>query len=309
MVDARFRSVSGDRIAGIAPAKLNLFLEVVGRRADGFHELATVFHEIDLADEIAVELAPASGDDRLTIAGIALDGVPADNLVLKAVRAFRRRVASAPRVAIELVKRVPPGTGMGGGSADAAFVLGALRTLVAPDLPESELRAAAREVGSDVGFFLRGGTAIGRGRGDELEALEGVGPFTFLVAVPPFSISTAAAYRHVDLIEPRRAVCSFVEGMKRVAGSVGDGPSGECFNRLENAAAALEPALLRWLVTLRNITDRPWVMTGSGSALFAPMEGENDAASLLHALADRRELALSIAHSFDRHSDRDTNQS
>jgi len=298
MLDARFRA-AGPRFAeGIAPAKLNLFLEVVARRPDGYHELATVFHEIDLADAIRVDLLPAGHDDELRLRGVALDGDPRDNLALKAARAFRRRVPAAGAVRVTLEKRVPPGTGMGGGSADAAFVLSALHHLCAPDLPFAELAVAARDVGADVGFFLRGGTALGRGRGDELEPMAVARPFVFVVAMPSIAISTAQAYGHADLIAPRRDVCSFATGM---AGDHGRAALVGCFNRLESAAVRLRPELGRVLQSLRETTGRAWVMTGSGSASFASMESEEEALSLVRAFSPRPGLEWRVVRSFDRH--------
>jgi 4-diphosphocytidyl-2-C-methyl-D-erythritol kinase len=297
MLDARFRAVGPRFAEGIAPAKLNLFLEVVARRPDGYHELATVFHEIDLADAIRVDLLPGGGDDELLLRGVALDGDPRDNLALEAARAFRRRIPAAGAVRVTLDKRVPPGTGMGGGSADAAFVLTALHHLCSPELPHAELAAAARDVGADVGFFLRGGTALGRGRGDELEPLAVAGPFVFVVAMPSIAISTALAYGEVDLIAPRRDVCSFAAGM---AGDHGRAALVGCFNRLESAAVRLQPELGRVLQSLRETTDRAWVMTGSGSASFASMESEEEALSLVRAFSPRPGLECQVVRSFDR---------
>jgi 4-diphosphocytidyl-2-C-methyl-D-erythritol kinase len=189
---------------------------------------------------------------------------------------------------------------MGAGSADAAFVLGALQRLCAPTAQGRAMAAAAREVGADVGFFLIGGTAIGRGRGDELEPLPPPSsPLVFLVVLPPLSIATAAAYLKVDLIAPRRLVSSFVEGMREpgaVRGALGAG-----FNRLESAAIRVEPALGLALSRLRETTNRPWVMTGSGSALFAPMANEEDAANVGRSLLRGPACDVRVVRSFERH--------
>ena len=158
-------------------------------------------------------------------------------------------------------------------------------------------------MGADVGFFLVGGTAIGRGRGDLLEPLPVQPRFTFLVAMPPFPISTAHAYALVDLIAPRRDVSSFAEGMTKDAVSTAQNraaPTG-CFNRLESAAIQLQPQLGRALGSLREITERPWVMTGSGSALFAPMVDEGEAASVARAILPRSAFDVRVVRSFDRH--------
>ncbi len=301
MDEPRFRARGPGWVEGIAPAKLNLFLEVVGKRPDGYHDLATVFHEIDLGDELRVTLTPGAASDTLELRGLAIDGEVANNLAIRAARSYRVRRPRAPCVHIALDKRVPPGTGMGGGSADAAFVLSAMEHLVEP-LDASERASVARELGADVGFLLRGGTAIGRGRGDELEPLDITGPFTFVLALSPFSISTALAYSQVDLNGPRRDVSSCAEGLgnaKRGIAAFG------CFNRLEDAACRVAPRLRETLQWLREITGRVWVMTGSGSAIFTPMMNESghesDAVALCNELKGRRELDLRIVRSFDRH--------
>ncbi|HET6164967.1 MAG TPA: 4-(cytidine 5'-diphospho)-2-C-methyl-D-erythritol kinase, partial [Planctomycetota bacterium] len=201
-IDGRFRRVGERRVEGVAPAKLNLFLEVLGRRPDGYHELRTVFHEIDLCDELSLELLPDGAvptADALEASGRPIEGPPGQNLVLRAVAAYRRRVPHCPPVRAALRKVVPPGSGTGGGSSDAAFVLAALQHLLGAPLAAAELRAVASEVGADVGFFLLGGTALGAGRGDELTPVETPHAFTFVVAFPSFSLSTARVYEHVDL--------------------------------------------------------------------------------------------------------------
>jgi 4-diphosphocytidyl-2-C-methyl-D-erythritol kinase len=291
----RIRFASATRVAGVAPAKLNLFLEVLARRADGYHDLATVFHEIDLADEIEVELRPRAEADSLSCEGLAIDGPLEENLALRAVAAFRRRVAAAPPLHVRLVKRVPLGSGMGGGSSDAAFVLRALQRMLASGSDDAALAAAARDVGADVGFFLRGGTAIGRGRGDELVAIEGARDFKFLLAMPRFSLSTARVYAHVDLNAPRADVSSFVEGMKER--SRGEPVTG-CFNRLEAAATCVEPRLAPLLEQLRGSTGADWHMTGSGSALFAPMRSAAEAELLARRVTGSLPLDSRIVRSF-----------
>ncbi len=296
MDEPRFRARGPGFVEGIAPAKLNLFLEVVARRSDGYHELATVFHEIDFGDELRVELAPGAAKDRLELHGLAIDGDPAENLALRAVRAYRQRRPATPPVRIVLRKLVPPGTGMGGGSADAAFVLRALQSLVAP-LDRNVAADIARELGADVGFLLQGGTAIGRGRGDELEPLSGFRPWVFLLALSPFAIATARAYGAVDLNAPRSDVLSAIVRLRER-----DCPTGfaSCFNRLESAACRIEPRLAETLRWLRENTRRHWAMTGSGSAVFAPMISEFEAAAVRDELQGRRDLDLRIVRSFDR---------
>jgi 4-diphosphocytidyl-2-C-methyl-D-erythritol kinase len=297
MSDRRFRIVTDRRVEGLAPAKLNLFLEVLGRRPDGFHELRTVFHEIDLGDEVAVELAPSEARDRIELSGLPIDGPPEENLALRAAAAFRRRAPDCPAVRIELKKVVPPGSGTGGGSSDAAFVLGALAQLHPRRLNDEALRAAANEIGSDVAFFLIGGTAIGSGRGGELTPLAFARELDFVLLFPSFSLSTATVYAHVDLIGSRADVCSFAQAMCE---SGGTGPIAGCFNRLESAAGRVEPRLATLLSTLRATSRAFWSMTGSGSALFTIAADTQAATRIAEGVTRGTGFGLRVVRSFAR---------
>lgn len=297
MSDRRFRIVTDRRVEGLAPAKLNLFLEVLGRRPDGYHELATVFHEIDLADELAVETLPAGSRDELRLSGLPIDGPPEANLALRAAAAFRRRAPDCPPVRIELKKVVPPGSGTGGGSADAAFVFGALQLLARRPLDTPPMHAAARELGADVAFFLVGGTAIGRGRGDELTPLPMRRTLHFVVAFPFFSLSTTTVYAQVDLIGPRADVNSFAKGMCETGGEV---PIAACFNRLEAAAGRVDPRSTSLLSRLRAATLAPWFLTGSGSALFTVAADAQAATRIAEGVTRGLGLDLRVVRSFAR---------
>lgn len=149
-----------------APAKINLSLEVLRRRADGYHEVTTVLQTISLADEITV-----TRDDQIVLE-CTLPGLSGEhNLVLRAVRELRRRFPNAPGARIVLRKRIPVAAGLGGGSSDAAAVLRALVSLWELPSSEAELHDIAAGLGSDVPFFQRSGTAWATGRGEQLEPL------------------------------------------------------------------------------------------------------------------------------------------
>jgi len=299
--DGRFLRVGDRRVEGVAPAKLNLFLEVLARRPDGYHELRTVFHEIDLCDEVALELAPEGSagpvGDVLELAGRPVAGPEGSNLVLRAVAAFRRRCVRCPPVHIALKKIVPPGSGTGGGSSDAAFVLGALQLLLGRPLDDDSLRATAAEVGADVGFFLVGGTALGSGRGDELTPLAWSDVHTFVVAFPSFSLSTARVYEHVDLIAPRADVSSFLQARRDSGGGF---PITGCFNRLEAAAGKVDPNVPSLIARLRERTGEPWTLTGSGSACFTPAFDAQAADRIAEVVTGDRGLELRVVRSFAR---------
>jgi 4-diphosphocytidyl-2-C-methyl-D-erythritol kinase len=192
-----------------ARAKLNLGLAVGPKRDDGFHELATFFQSVSLADTLTVRRHRAGFTLRVRFESAAARGatprpargdVPAgaDNLVLRAARLLATRYGIAGGAHFELVKRIPSRAGMGGGSADAAAALMGFAAVYGLVLGRAERLALACELGSDVPFAVFGGTALGRGRGEQLASLRLAKPFRALVAVPEWGVSTAEAFRAID---------------------------------------------------------------------------------------------------------------
>ena len=180
----------------LARAKLNLHLRLLARDDSGYHQLETLFCRLDLADELEIE---ASGDGvRLSIVGPEL-GPPGQNLVVRAAEAFQRQAGIATGASIHLVKRIPAGAGLGGGSSDAAATLLALNRLYGEPLDATELAQVGIALGSDIPFFLaETALALAWGRGERLVALEAPPRAHVLLAVPPFAIATADAYRRLD---------------------------------------------------------------------------------------------------------------
>ena len=177
------------------PAKVNLSLRVHGRRPDGFHEVSTVLQTIDLCDRLAIQRVDPGSPLRIEVPG---GGAPVDdsNLVLKAARAFFGVLGEPARgVRFRLEKRIPAGSGLGGGSSDAAAALLGLQALWGRPLDVRQLRTVATTIGSDVPFFLVGGTAFATGRGEQVEALDDIPPVEVLVVVPAIEVSTAGVYR------------------------------------------------------------------------------------------------------------------
>lgn len=250
-------------------AKLNLHLEVAGRRADGYHELRTLFSTIDLADELEIEL---------TAGGVTLETGRADlpagreNLVVRAAEAFLAAVGGGVGASIRLLKRIPVGGGLGGGSANAATTLRGLALMTGSGPSEAELERIARSLGADVPFFLHGGLALGLGRGDEIRPLPDLhDPLELWLALPSYSVSTAEAFRAFPAerarAEPSRRVAALLAG-----GSIesAEGPIGE--NDLEAAVFGLRPELGALYTQLVRSRARVVRMSGSGSTLFAVFE-------------------------------------
>ena len=185
-------------------AKVNLHLQVVGKRGDGYHELRTVFQTVDLADELILELGGASDGPgvRLRVDGADLSAGP-DNLVHRAATRFLARWAPGTGVALTLRKRIPMGAGLGGGSSNAAAVLRALQRALGEPAPAGELWLLARELGADVPYFLLGGTALGVGRGDEVLPLPDLPERELWLVLPPIHVSTAKLFADLGELTAR----------------------------------------------------------------------------------------------------------
>jgi 4-diphosphocytidyl-2-C-methyl-D-erythritol kinase len=240
-----------------APAKLNLWLEVLGRRPDGYHEIDSFLAEIDLADTVRL--------DKATEISLHVEGspAPADESNL----AWRAAAALGVGARIHLVKRIPAGAGLGGGSSDAAAVLKGLAALYGLTLPEGRLAALAVSLGADVPFFLHGGTARCRGIGERVEPQEGGGGRRFLLAVPEVNMSTAAVYAALPagLTGERQNANVFA---RRYFGKTGPGRAFH-FNRLQAAAEGLEPRLREVRLKAESLWGTPFTMSGSGSSYFS----------------------------------------
>lgn len=258
------------RVVVTAPCKLNLWLEITGKRPDGYHELFTIFHAIDLADRLTVV---RTDGDAITLRTHGRP-CPADptNLVWKAAEALFARTRRRFGVAIDLEKRVPSGAGLGGGSSDAASMLVALDLLSDERQPAATLRECAAELGSDVPFFLLGGTAIARGRGESLQA---VPPSRaprgwFVVVFPRVEAPTAKVYGafSLDLKKPRPNEGYALATIERLPS---DGRF-EATNDLAKPFFSLFPQVAHLRDRLQTQSGRVFSVTGSGSAMFTTVE-------------------------------------
>lgn len=190
--------MSGPRLRVRAPAKINLQLEVLRLRGDGYHEVRTILQSVALADTLTVAARPGPFTVRSRTAAMPRDR---DNLVWSAAAALWSalgRSGEPSGVAVAVRKVVPAGAGLGGASSDAASALRALRQLWAPRAPEGLLREVAAGIGSDVPFFLKGGTVLATGRGERLRRSAPLDPCAVVIASPGFGVSTPEAYRWWD---------------------------------------------------------------------------------------------------------------
>jgi 4-diphosphocytidyl-2-C-methyl-D-erythritol kinase len=260
-------------------AKLNLCLEVLGRRPDGYHDLRTIFQTVSLADTIDIEFTPGRKSGAVLESSVEIPG----NLVLRAAEAVMEATNTRGLARFRLAKRIPMGGGLGGGSTDAAAVLLALPALTGRHLPWEQLLELGAGLGSDVPFFLMGGTALGLGRGTELYPLAGPRVTHALLVTPGLHVSTPEAFRALgrpltsDRPSPKinvsqRLSFSLTEGM-RVALAIGGKRAGGdwpefCSNDFEAVAFRQYPELGTIKQKLKRLGARPAMMTGSGSAVF-----------------------------------------
>ena len=244
-----------------AHAKINLGLRVLYKRPDGYHELRTVFQTISLADSLEISFTPG----RTT--NIEMCGTPhiPDNLAERAARLLLQTAGKTGSVRIDLAKAIPAGAGLGGGSSDAAAVLLALPVLAGIRIPFTQLSALAAKLGSDVPFFLYGGTALGLGRGEELYPLPDRPAEQALLIAPAVHSSTADAYRDVSATLTNNELQNKLDSFQRWAW--GEHKSS-IINDFEPAVLARYPELAGIRERLRRAGATRVSMTGSGSAIF-----------------------------------------
>lgn len=264
-----------------APAKLNLFLHVVGRRADGFHLLQTVFRFLDVGDSLEIATR-ADGDIRLLS---PLPDVPVESdLCWRAARVLKSHAGCRLGADIRLIKRLPMGGGLGGGSSDAATVLLVLNRLWGLHLPRMELQALALGLGADVPVFVFGRSAFAEGVGEILTPWAPA-PASYVVLTPPTHVSTPTIFAHPGLTRntPPVTIAALSEGYGQ--------------NDLEPVACALNPVVANYLGWLKTRGDAR--MTGSGACVFA---GFSDRAMAEKVFAERPgRMSGFVADGVDQH--------
>ena len=288
-------------VVRFAPAKLNLTLAVVGRREDGYHALHSIMVPLSLGDALTVSAAPSGATrDSLRVTGLPL--APAlDNLVLRSIIAARAAVATTwagapafpPPLAARLVKRIPVAAGLGGGSSDAAAAIHAALAAWAATLGPAETAALAASMGSDVPFFLGGGSAVITGRGESVEPLPDIQgePPAVLLVTPRLPLATAAVFKVYEggAREPDAGRARDIS--ERLARRMSAGVSAAALlaltpemaaaNDLRSAAASIIPGLHSFVDALEKLVQRPVCQSGSGPTMW----------TLYSSLAEARKAA------------------
>lgn len=255
-----------------APAKLNLFLHVIGRRDDGYHLLQTVFRFVDYADQLSFDVTNDGVISHVNpIAGLT----DTDDLCVRAAKLLREKSGKAMLgVRIHLEKKIPLGSGLGGGSSDAATTLIALNRLWEINWERERLMALGLELGADIPVFIYGQNAFAEGVGEQLEKVD-LPCAWYVVLTPPVQIATAAVFASEELtrntIPIKMAAFSMVQG----------------HNDLEPVALRLQPVIAEWLNWLKEQHESTKVaMSGSGSSVFAEFSSELAAREVFRQLPD-----------------------
>jgi len=246
-------------------AKINLDLRVLGRRADGYHDIKTIFQAVEWCDEILLE--PASRFE------FSAPGTPEDetNLVVRAVRAYERLAGITANVRIRVKKNIPIGRGLGGGSSDAAVTFIGLQRMFKRPLPFEQVPQVLRELGSDVPFFALGGRAAGYGRGDAVYKLDDATDYWVLLVDSGVVIPTAEAYSWLTVPDKTNSI----EGFCAEAGS---DCSGDVWtNDFEGPVFARYPELAKIKENLINLGAYRAALSGSGSTVFGQFQMVSDA--------------------------------
>jgi 4-diphosphocytidyl-2-C-methyl-D-erythritol kinase len=264
-----------------AYAKINLGLRIIRRREDGYHEIETVFHLVNLFDTIELE---AEGNEILIKSSDPQLSTGRSNLCWKAADILRREGSAARGVKIRIDKRIPVGAGLGGGSSDAALVLRELPHLWNLDISNERLQEIAESLGSDVPYFLRPGNAFATGRGEVLDYLEQSLPYWIVVVYPGIRVATRWAYEHVTPTEQPEQ-----DDLKRLLFENLDRPA-EWRNKLKND---FEELVFQTHGTVKQTKDMLYnagadfaLMSGSGSAVFGLFRNEQSARAIVETASN-----------------------
>ena len=268
------------------PAKVNLQLSVGPKESDGYHEVVTVFQAISLFDTLKIS---RSNKFEIDLKGDYVNGVPTDqsNLVYKAVQLMSEKFNTDPSLEIEINKSIPVAGGMAGGSADAAATLLGIDQLYGLGLSKDELSEVARNLGSDVPFMLHGGTAVGRGRGDEITPALSRGNYHWVIAVSSNGLSTPAVYGECDRLRTGldiKAPSLHDELLQALLSGDSTRVGKSLNNDLQAAAISLRPALRLILETGQEYGALGGIVSGSGPSVAFLVADEDHSLDLAVAL-------------------------
>jgi 4-diphosphocytidyl-2-C-methyl-D-erythritol kinase len=258
-------------------AKINLYLEVLGKRDDGFHEISTAFQTVSLYDELTFELTKTGIELQCDDQKLPVDEI---NLVVRAANELRRLAAVDAGARITLNKRIPIGGGLGGGSSNAAVTLIGLSRLWRLNVSLDQLESIAEKLGSDVPFFLHGGTAIGSRRGEIIQPVDDFPEKYLIIVTPDAHVSTAQAYEGLHAPNLTNVGSNRILNVSRAAEIL----SRELKNDFEKTVFAAFPEIGYAKTRLLELRARQALMSGSGASVFGIFDNEETRQTALKAL-------------------------
>jgi len=270
------------------PAKVNLHLEVMRQRHDGYHEIETIFQAVQLFDHLTISLADRfpGGEPEVALTVTPTKAAPGDetNLCWRAARHFCREMRVSGQISIHLEKKIPSEAGLGGGSSDAAAVLIGCNHLFGTGLEPAELEKMGAALGADVPFFIRGGTALGRGIGTILTPLPPVRTGRFLIVKPAIRLQTASVYANLNMGLTVHSTTANIKVMKTILVRFPQ-RTWPGFNRLESVVLPQQPVLQRLVHRLQEVAPVA-MLSGSGSAMFGVFPESRDLEDLVAEFED-----------------------
>jgi 4-diphosphocytidyl-2-C-methyl-D-erythritol kinase len=263
-------------------AKINWLLRILGRRADGFHELCTIFQTVSLFDEITF-----TESDRLSLS-CNIETIPADdtNLILKAAQILKQDFDVRQGAQIHLEKRIPAPGGLGGGSSNAAIALLGLAEIWDLEIEFERLVEIGAMLGSDVPFFFYGGTALGTGRGTEILPLQNLSENLLLIVTPDREVSTAAAFGRINAPYLTKESSKSILEICQIEARGFNSRQTVLINDFEKSVIEFEPEIKRVKNTLLELGAKQAVLSGSGASVFAEFDKEETRQATLKALEE-----------------------
>ncbi len=277
-------------------AKINLYLDVLNKRRDGFTNIETIFQTVSLADTLLLEPRPETVTMECTMPGVPTDE---SNLVIRAARLLQQETGCRAGVHMRLEKRIPMAAGLAGGSGNGAAALAGLNELWDLELSMPRLERLAARLGSDVPYCLHGGTVAATGRGERMKQLDPIPETWFVLLHPDLHVSTRDVYTSPDLARSaERPFAGSTPTFRRAIEAVTEGGLADAlFNRMETAAFPMHPELADWKQQLLDCGCSAAIMSGSGPTVFGLCTSQQHAESVAGQMSGIR---VSVVHSVDR---------
>ena len=278
-----------------APAKLNLCLEIMGKRPDGYHDISSVFQTVSLFDSIDVQPA-----DEIYLSTPGFDLPITNNIIYKTALAMRRKYAVSNGAKIVLEKEIPISAGLGGGSSDAASTIRILNDLWKLNLTISELSSFASTIGSDVPFFIEGGTSFVHGKGELIRELPDLELGWIVIIVPDIEITNKTATMYSYLNKENYTLGGLSRKLEARIRNGGDCPPQLMFNGFFNTAIAKQPGLENILKILKEVGIEEIHLTGSGPSLFTVINRKEVATALSLLLNHKHHIKAFVVENISR---------